>query len=92
MPTGKMRNMCGTMTYMRGTMSTWTIAGSVIGAMGMTRTKIVLPGTYPVVGTIIARGTVVHVATVIAGAYAVTGTIIARGMVVHVATVITRTG
>ena len=88
MPTGKVRNMCGTMTYVRGAMSTGTIAGSVIGAMGMPRTEIVMTGTYPVVGTIIARRTVVHVAAVMPRTYPVVGAIVARGAVVHVATVI----
>ena len=91
MPTGKVRNMCGTMTYVRGAMSTGTIAGSVIGAMGMPRTEIVMTGTYTMVRTMVARRTVIHVAAVMPMFYPVVGTIIARRTVVHVAAVMPRT-
>lgn len=54
MPTGKVRNMGGTVAYVRGAMCAGTIAGAIIGAMGMTRAEIVMAGTDTVVGTMIA--------------------------------------
>lgn len=78
MPTGKVRNVRGTVTYVRGAMRAGTIAGAVIGAVCMARPEIIMTGAHTVVRAVVARRTVVvDIAAVMTRAYTVVGTMVA---------------